>query len=74
MNFEKSLNELEGIIEKMESGQLSLEESFGFFEQGVQLARRCQHALREVEQKVQILIEQNGELQAKPFVESERSE
>lgn len=71
MNFETSLNELEGIIEKMESGQLSLEASFSCFEQGIQIARRCQQALKEVEQKVQLLMEQNGELQTKPFVVTE---
>ena len=71
MNFESALAELEMFIEKMESGQLSLEESFGFFEQGIQKTRLCQKALKEVEQKVQVLMEQNGEPQTIPFMEHE---
>lgn len=68
MNFENSLNELENVIEKMESGQQSLEESLKSFEDGVKLARLCQGSLKEAEQKVQLLIEQNGELRAQPFL------
>jgi len=68
MNFETALNELEAVIEKMESGQLSLEESLQGFEDGVKLARLCQSSLKEAEQKVQILSEQNGELRSQPFV------
>jgi exodeoxyribonuclease VII small subunit len=68
MNFENSLNELENVIEKMESGQQSLEESLKSFEDGVKLARLCQGSLKEAEQKVQLLIEQNGELRAQPFM------
>lgn len=67
MNFEKALNELENVIEKMESGQLSLEDSLKGFEEGVKLTRLCQTALKEAEQKVQVLIEQNGELRSEPF-------
>lgn len=67
MNFEKALKELENVIEKMETGQLALEDSLKYFEQGVALARECQTALKEAEQKVQILSEQNGELRTEPF-------
>lgn len=67
LNFEAALNELETVIEKMETGQLSLEDSLKSFEQGVNLARTCQKALKEAEQKVQILIEKNGELYTEPF-------
>jgi exodeoxyribonuclease VII small subunit len=68
MNFETTLSELETIIEKMESGQLSLEESLKYFEDGIKLSRVCQTALREAEQKVQLLIDHNGELRAEPFI------
>lgn len=68
MNFEKALNELESVIEKMESGQLSLEDSLQGFEDGLKLARRCQTSLKDAEQKVQVLIEQNGELRSQPFL------
>jgi exodeoxyribonuclease VII small subunit len=55
MNFETSLDALEQLIKKMETGQLSLEDSLKFFEEGIQLTRQCQTALKEAEQKVQIL-------------------
>lgn len=60
INFEKSLQELEALVEKMETGELSLEESLKCFERGVVLTRSCQQALQEAEQKVQILLEKNG--------------
>ena len=53
--FEKSLSELNQIVEEMERGELSLEQSLKHFEKGVALTRNCQSALKEAEQKVQIL-------------------
>ena len=58
-NFEKALGELEQLVEKMEQGDLSLEASLEHFEKGVQLSRTCQQALREAEQKVEILMQKN---------------
>ena len=58
-NFEKSLSELERLVEKMEKGDLSLEASLDHFEKGVQLSRACQQALREAEQKVEVLMQKN---------------
>lgn len=54
-DFEKSLTELEQLVEVMEDGDLPLEESLKKFEQGIQLIRSCQSALTEAEQKVEIL-------------------
>lgn len=71
MNYEKALNQLETVIEAMEKGQLSLEDSLKKFEEGVKLAQLCQKSLKEAEQKVQILIEQNGELKTEPFAIAE---
>jgi len=59
-NLEKSLKELETIVEKLEEGDIPLEESLKEFEKGVKLSRDCQTALKDAEQKVQILID--GEL------------
>ena len=59
--FEQSLKELESLVEKMEQGDLSLEDSLGHFERGVQLSRACQKALKEAEQKVEILMQKNGQ-------------
>ncbi len=59
--FEDNLNALEEIVSQLESGQLSLDESMKAFEQGVKLTRNCQQSLSVAEQKVQILIDKNGE-------------
>lgn len=58
--FEEAMKELEGLIESMEQGDLSLDESLKSFERGVALTRICQASLQEAEQKVRIL---NGETQ-----------
>ena len=62
INFEQSLEELEGLLEQMEEGDLSLEESLKAFEKGITLTRSCQHALKEAEQKVQLLLGDDNEL------------
>ncbi|MCR8921514.1 exodeoxyribonuclease VII small subunit [Dasania sp. GY-MA-18] len=67
INFEKTLDQLEELVEDMEHGDLSLEESLKAFEKGIKLTRDCQSALNEAEQKVQILIEENNELSAHDF-------
>lgn len=56
MDFEKRLNRLEEIVEKMESGELSLEDSLKLFEEGVKLSRECNVQLSEAEQKVKLLL------------------
>lgn len=67
VDFEQSLSELQALVERLESGDLSLEQSLTAFEQGVALTRECQQALTLAEQKVQQLIEQNGALGTTPF-------
>lgn len=66
-HFEQALEELETLVEQMEQGDLSLEESLKQFERGVTLTRNCQQALKEAEQKVQILLENDAKLSTKPF-------
>ncbi len=61
IDFESSLDELEGLVERMEQGDSSLEDSLKDFERGIELTRNCQTALTEAEQKVQILLQKNGE-------------
>jgi exodeoxyribonuclease VII small subunit len=65
--FEKSLKELEALVTKMEQGNLSLEESLQHFERGIQLTRNCQQALKEAEQKVEILLNKSGQDDIAPF-------
>lgn len=67
VDFEQSLGSLQALVERLESGDLSLEESLAAFEQGVALTRDCQQALSQAEQKVQQLMESNGELRTEPF-------
>ncbi len=66
-DFEKSLKELESLVEKMEQGDLSLEDSLSHFERGVQLSRACQQALKTAEQKVAILMQKDGQEETIPF-------
>lgn len=65
--FEDSMQELEKLVEQMEQGDISLEESLKAFERGIKLTRACQQSLQEAEQKVQILIEKNGQQNLEPF-------
>ncbi len=63
-DFEKDLSALEEIVTAMESGNISLEESLKHFENGIRLYRRCQSALAQAEQRVQILANlEDSELQ-----------
>lgn len=70
VNFEESLEELEALVEQLEDGDLSLEESLAAFEKGVRIARECQDALKQAEQRVQILLRQNGDEQLAPFADA----
>ena len=69
INFEKTLDQLEELVEDMEHGDLSLEESLKAFEKGIKLTRDCQTALNQAEQKVQMLVEENNELTTVDFDE-----
>jgi len=62
LNFEAALAELEQLVERMETGEMSLEESLQAFERGVVLTRDCQKALKEAELRVQALTETDAGL------------
>lgn len=67
-SFEDSLVQLKFIIEKLEGGNISLEESLTLFEQGTQLIALCYRKLNEVQNKVEILVESaDGEISRKEF-------
>ncbi|MDF9391446.1 MULTISPECIES: exodeoxyribonuclease VII small subunit [Methylococcus] len=66
-SFEEALAELEQLVERMEQGNLPLEESLKLFERGIELTRTCQKSLQDAEQKVQILLEENSLPTLKPF-------
>lgn len=62
IDFEQQLESLEALVASLESGDLSLEDSLKSFEQGIKVARECQQALKNAEQKVELLTRQGDEL------------
>ncbi|HZA57235.1 MAG TPA: exodeoxyribonuclease VII small subunit [Candidatus Udaeobacter sp.] len=64
--FEVALEELEGVVDQLESGDLSLEDSLAAFEKGIGLVKYCNQKLNEVERKVELLIrDKEGRLHLK---------
>jgi exodeoxyribonuclease VII small subunit len=70
-DFEEALAELESIVDTLEKGDLTLEESLTAFERGVNLTRTCQKALDQAEQKVRILTEKSADAELEPFQSNE---
>jgi exodeoxyribonuclease VII small subunit len=66
-DLENSLNEINTLITNMEQGNLSLEQSLEKFERGITLIKHCQKVLQEAEQKVQILIQNEGQDDLQPY-------
>ena len=60
INLEKALTDLEEIVEELESGDLPLEKAMKKFEEGINLTRNCHAALKDAEQKVEILLKSAG--------------
>ncbi|NQY86942.1 MAG: exodeoxyribonuclease VII small subunit [Colwellia sp.] len=67
LTFEESLGELDTIVNNLEQGELSLEESMALFERGLSLSQVSQSKLQAAEQKVKILLEKNGQQQLSTF-------
>jgi len=65
--FETSLDQLEQLVEKMEHGEMSLEESLAAYERGVGLYRSCQQALEQAELRVRLLTDPEAPERAEPF-------
>jgi len=69
--FEEAIEDLEKIVERLESGELSLEDSLTAFEDGVRLIKICNQKLAEVEKKIELLVkDKDGKLQLKPLDKS----
>jgi exodeoxyribonuclease VII small subunit len=66
-SFEDTLTELETLVDTLEEGELTLEQSLAAFERGVKLTRTCQKALDEAEQKVRILTGKSPDAKPEPF-------
>jgi exodeoxyribonuclease VII small subunit len=69
LSFEGALERLESIVDRLESGDLPLEEALAAFEEGVALSRRCAGELEAAERRIEVLVEQNGGLATEPFDE-----
>ena len=67
LDFEAAMRDLEEIVERLEHGDLPLEESLKAFERGILLTRNCQSALKDAEQKVEILLKKAGEVRVEEF-------
>jgi len=67
LSFEASLAALEEAVDSLEREQLSLKESLTIFEKGISLSRLCLAKLEEAEEKIQLLLEQDGEIVLQPF-------
>ncbi|HTB28655.1 MAG TPA: exodeoxyribonuclease VII small subunit [Steroidobacteraceae bacterium] len=67
LDFEAAMRDLEEIVERLEHGDLPLEESLKAFERGIMLTRNCQTALKDAEQKVEILLKKAGEARVEDF-------
>lgn len=69
LTFESALEKLQGIVKRLEAGELSLEDSLKNFEEGVQLTRFCQEQLTAVERKIELLSKESadGKIDLQPF-------
>jgi len=65
--FEDALGQLEKLVDSMEQGEMSLDDSLKAFEEGIKLTRQCQKSLDEAEQKVKILLENTPDAGLEPF-------
>jgi exodeoxyribonuclease VII small subunit len=70
VDFERSLAELEALVERLEQGDLPLDDALKSFERGVALTRQCQGALKAAQQKVEILLHNSATADPEPFSES----
>ena len=70
-DFEQALGELESVVERLEHGELPLEEALKQFERGIELARACEASLKQAEQRVEILLQKNPDASPEPFATEE---
>lgn len=72
--FEECLQRLEQIVEELEKGDIPLDRSLALFEEGMKLSQACRSELEAAEGKVEILLKQNGKMQAEPFELGEKKQ
>ena len=66
-NFESNLNKLEEIVEKLENGEVDLEESVKLYEEGMRLKKVCEEKLKSIELQIKIIKEDNNEISKEDF-------
>ena len=66
-SFEEQMEALEEIVEELEKGELSLEDSVSKFEEGIKISKQCNKTLEEAEKKITILVNQEGEMKEENF-------
>lgn len=66
-NFEEAMNELENIVSELERGDVPLEKAIDLFQQGMRLSQLCGQKLAQVERKIEMIVEEDGEVSKKPF-------
>lgn len=76
MDFEQRLKRLESIVQRMEAGDLQLDESLKLFEEGVRISRECSEQLSEAEAKVKVLVsaDSNGQMVTQDFTNANPAE
>ena len=74
LSFEEALGRLEGLVDRLEGGDLDLEDALAAFEEGVALTRRCAGQLEEAEQRVETLMREGDQWVARPFEDVEEAE
>lgn len=67
LSFEQAMRELEQIVDKLEAGEVPLEEAIALFQDGMKLSKSCHEKLQKVEKQVQLLVEEEGQLLKKDF-------
>ncbi|MBN3522318.1 exodeoxyribonuclease VII small subunit [Paenibacillus apiarius] len=67
LNFEAAMEKLEQIVAQLEGGDAPLEKAIDLFQEGMRLSKLCSEKLQQVERKIEMLTEQNGELKRQPF-------
>ena len=69
--FETALERLEEIIHSLENKELALDDSLTLFQEGVELYKQCHQKLEEAEDKITMILEENGQVKQVPFTERE---
>ncbi|MGF7048595.1 exodeoxyribonuclease VII small subunit [Paenibacillus sp. DS2015] len=67
LNFEDAMNQLEEIVGELEHGDVPLEKAIELFQKGMGLSQLCSKKLEQVEHKIEMIVEEDGELRKKPF-------